>query len=418
MSKPVRSIHFFFTIDLRKAATLATMLTLVVVLAPPWQAQTFKVLYNFAGQNGGGYPAGVLAMDRGGNLYGSASFGQNDLGTVYKLTKKNSGWLLAPLYAFKGGLDGEYTGRGVTIGPDGAVYVTTGYGGLGCGTIASLRPPPTRPPTPLSPWDESVLHRFRDDQYNCIPGSAVTFDQSGNLYGVVDYSGPDDGGLVYELLPSGSGWTYEVLHAFASGEGGQPNGAVVFDGAGNIYGANAFGGPHGNGTIFQLTPSGSGWTLNTLTGFPQSSSDGYRPYGGVILDPAGNVYGTTVVGGSGEGGTVFMLASGTWTFSVLYSFIGDGGGPVASLTRDADGSLYGTTTTDGAYQQGNVFKLTPSNGGWAYTDLHDFTGGIDGGYPDGTLALDGNGNIYGTADIGGTGSGCNHGCGLVFEITP
>jgi uncharacterized repeat protein (TIGR03803 family) len=263
-----------------------------------------------------------------------------------------------------------------------------------------------------------LLHSFNDDQYNCQPNSTVTLDQAGNLYGVVDYSGPSDGGLVYELTPAGSGWTYAVLYAFAGhDEGGQPYGAPVLDSAGNLYGANGFGGANGNGTIFQLTPSQSGWTLNVLTDFPQSS-EGLRPYGGVILDPQGNVYGTTYAGGSGNGGTVFMLAAGTWTFSVLYSFTGNAGGPVASLTRDAAGDLYGMTEAGGAYQFGNVFKLAPSNGGWVYTDLHDFTGGTDGGNPFGTLVLDADGNIYGTANGGGTGAGCSLGCGVVFEITP
>jgi len=418
MTKPLRPVHFTFTISLRRAIALVTMLMLAAIAVPPAQAQTFKVIYNFTGGNDGGVPDGVLATDRGGNLYGTASYGQYGLGMVFKLMKKNSSWLLAPLYPFMGGLDGDYGARGVTIGPDGTLYVAVGYGGFGCGTVANLKPPPTRPATPLSPWNETVIHRFNDDQYGCTPGSAVTFDQSGNLYGVLDYSGPAGAGLVYELTPSGSGWTYMVLHDFSGEEGGQPYGAPVFDSAGNLYGADAFGGPNGNGTIFQLVPSGSGWTLNVLTDFPQKSINGYFPYGGVILDPAGNVYGTTFAGGADLGGTVFMLESGTWTFSVLYSFKGIAGGPVAALTRDAAGNLYGVTGSGGAYQLGNVFKLAPSNGGWVYTDFHDFTGGTDGGYPDGTLVLDANGNIYGTANEGGTGTGCNHGCGVVFEITP
>src|SRR5271165_3323647 len=384
------------------------------------QAQTYKVIYNFTGQNDGGHPVGNMAIDRGGNLYGTGyAFGQYGFGTVYKLTKKNSSWLFAVLYAFQGGIDGAYAGNGVTIGPNGTLYGVTTFGGFGCGTVFNLKPPPTHPATPFSPWNESVLYRFNDDNYNCRTASTVTFDKSGDMYGVTDYHGPAGGGTVYELTPSGSGWQETTLYASKSGEGGQPNGAVVLDSGGNLYGANAFGGPSDAGTIFQLTPSGSGWTMNVLTGFPLRN-DGDRPYGGVILDPSGNVYGTTSFYGSDGGGTVFVLTPGAWTFSLLYSFAGNGG-PVASLTMDPAGNLYGTTGNDGAYQQGNVFKLTPSNGGWIYTDLHDFTGGADGAYPTGSVLLDANGTLYGTTLYGGTGP-CSinqyTGCGVIWKITP
>lgn len=395
---------------------LAAVLGLMVLGSQPAPAQTFKVIYNFVGQQDGGHPYGNVAIDRAGNLYGSGyAYGADGFGTVYRLTPKNSSWLFAPLYAFKGGFDGAYPGNGITLGPDGVLYGATNYGGLGCGTVFSLRPPPAIPPTPLSPWNEKVLYRFVDDNYGCQASSTVIFDPAGNMYGVTQYHGPSGGGTVYELTPSGSGWMEKTLHNFGAGEAGQPNGTLVFDSAGNLYGNAPFGGTGGRGWIFQLTSSGSGWDLNVLTDFPQSA-DGYRPYAGVALDSSGNVYGTTYAGGSGNGGTVFMLTPGAWTFSLLYSFTGFYG-PAASLTVDAAGNLYGTTVGDGAYQQGNVFKLTPSGNSWIYTDLHDFTGGLDGGFPSGTLVLDANGNIYGTANVGGSGSNCEFGCGVIFEIT-
>ena len=146
---------------------------------------------------------------------------------------------------------------------------------------------------------------------------------------------------------------------------------------------------------------------------------GNDPWAGLIIDPSGNLYGTTTGGGSGSGGTVFELtpANVGWTFKTLYSFSGNGGGPSDKLVMDAAGNLYGTTYIDGAYGYGTVFKLTPSNGGWTYTSLHDFTGGSDGANPISSLVFDANGNLYGTASQGGTGN-CPGGCGVVFEITP
>jgi uncharacterized repeat protein (TIGR03803 family) len=398
---------------------LAIVFTLTMVAAPTVQAQTFKVIYNFTGQHDGGHPGGSLAIDRAGNLYGAAyAFGEYDVGTVFRLQPKNSSWVFNPIYTFTAGADGAYP-VGATLGPDGSIYGATYFGGdgAGCGVVFNVKPPPTRPASPLAPWNETVLHTFKGGD-GCGPNSGVTFDKSGNLYGTTPNNGPYNGGTIYQLTRSGSGWTENTIHGFGAGdEGDYPIGPVVFDSAGNLYGAAAFGGPSDSGTIFQMTPTGSGWTLNVLTDFPQSS-DGFRPYGSVIVDQSGNVYGTTSGGGAGKGGTVFILTSGAWTFTLLYSFTGDYGGPGAPLTMDAAGNLYGTTGSDGAYQQGNVFKLTPSNGGWTYTDLYDFTGGTDGGGPSSNLVFDENGNLYGLTDGGGTGVNCDFGCGVVFEITP
>jgi uncharacterized repeat protein (TIGR03803 family) len=136
--------------------------------------------------------------------------------------------------------------------------------------------------------------------------------------------------------------------------------------------------------------------------------------GGLMRDSAGNLYGTTLTGGDNGGGTVYELSpsNGGWTFTTLYNFSGNGGS-FAVLIMDAAGNLYGTTIGDGAYGQGNVFKLTPSNGSWIYTSLHDFTGGSDGSQPYGQVTLDANGNLYGTASIGGPDNK-----GVVWEITP
>jgi uncharacterized repeat protein (TIGR03803 family) len=201
---------------------------------------------------------------------------------------------------------------------------------------------------------------------------------------------------------------------------GRPNRGVVFDQAGNIYGTTIEGGNSYLGTVFQLTHLQYGWNESLLYQFNNGTS-GENPDGRLLIDDAGNLYGTTSYGGVGGCGTVFELtpAGGGWNFSILYNISGGSGscGPTAGLIMDAAGNLYGTTSRTGAYGHGAVFKLTLIDGAWTYTSLHDFTGGNDGSWP-GELIMDANGNLYGTAYFG-AGQQCHgSGCGVVFEITP
>jgi uncharacterized repeat protein (TIGR03803 family) len=248
----------------------------------------------------------------------------------------------------------------------------------------------------------------------------LIFDQAGNIYGTASGGGAYRGGIAYELTPSGSGWTESLLHNFGDGiDGSVPyKNVLVFDNAGNLYGTTTLGGSSGLGAVFQLTPSGSGWTENVIYSF-QGGDDGGFPYAGLILDQSGNLYGATTDGGTGGGGTIFELsASGSgWTYSVLYGIPGSSGnqcGPGWALAMDGEGNLYDTTQCDGAYSLGNVFKLTNTGNSWTYTSLHDFTGiDNDGEYPASSVTLDANGHLYGTAKYGGT-----QGRGIVWEITP
>jgi uncharacterized repeat protein (TIGR03803 family) len=162
-----------------------------------------------------------------------------------------------------------------------------------------------------------------------------------------------------------------------------------------------------------LSPSAFGWNETVLYSF-QGLNDGQNPLGGLVLDKAGNLYGGTFDGGANGGGTVYELSpSGEgWTLTVLYSFTGGYGGPYNKLTFDAAGNLYGTTNGEGGNGFGMVFKLTPKNGQWEFADLYDFQDGSDGGDPYGSLAIDDHGNIFGTTNIGGS---TNQ--GVVFEIT-
>jgi len=252
--------------------------------------------------------------------------------------------------------------------------------------------------------------------------AGVIFDQAGNLYGTT-YSGGLGGyccGVVFELSPANGSWLYNIIHVFGHpDDGGHPQAPLIFDNAGNLYGTTIQGGTANLGSAFQMTPSLSGWNETVLWSF-LGAPDGYYPIGGVVADPGGNVYGTTYRGGTSDNcegpycGAVFAVspANGGWTESLLHSFDLSNGDadPQAGLTVDAAGNLYGTTS--GYNTGGNVFKLTPTDGGWVYTSLHEFQY-TDGEYPISTVAIDADGNLYGTASGGGA-----NGYGVVWEITP
>jgi uncharacterized repeat protein (TIGR03803 family) len=410
-----------FGINLRAATfglALAIVFVLSVVAIPTAQAQSFNVIYNFTGGQDGGGPETGLTMDSAGNLYGTTWYSSAiGGGTVFKLGRLRSGWLLTPLHNFTGDGDGCQLDGRVIFGPDGSLYGTTVYGGSGgCegdgyGTVFSLKPPPSV----FSPWKESVLYRFTGTD-GAFPHGDIAFDQSGNLYGTAFQGGLYGSGAVYQLSHATGVWTKNVLYTFTGGEdGGQPFGGVIRDSGGSIYGTTSVGGTHGYGTVFQLVPGGGAWTLNTLYNF-QYTPDGGLPYGGLTFDRFGDLFGTASAGGPGDGGTVFELkpSGGNWTYSLVYGLSGSGrSGPEASLAIDAAGNLYGTTFGDGDYGYGSVFKLTPSGSSWTYTSLHDFSGGSDGAYSTSSVTFDTNGNLYGTAYAGGTNE-----AGAVFEITP
>jgi uncharacterized repeat protein (TIGR03803 family) len=433
-------------------ARLAGMALLsLLFLTPAAQAQTFQVLHTFTGGGDGALPVGGLTMDRAGNLYGATAAGGDDgnncptggsangCGTVFKLVHESSGWVLNPLYIFHGYADGVFPSGRVIFGPDGALYGVTQEGGEAncnagfgtCGIVFRVTPPATACRSFPCPWQKSTLFSFNGTD-GAEPTSEVVFDRAGNLYGTT-FGGGGNGdaiclyeyngcGTVFELTPSTGTWTETVLHRFPdaadSSDGQNPYANLIFDSAGNLYGSTIAGGSSGEGTVFQLSPSGPGWTENLLYSF-DTNTNGIEPEGGLLL-VSGNLVGTTGTGGAGNGGTVFELTPGQggWTFNLMYSLSGQKYfGPRASLTMDATGNLYGTTVAGGAYGYGTAFKLTPSNGGWTYTLLHDFTGGSDGSYIASNLIMDASGNLYGVASNGASGS-CFRGCGVVFEITP
>jgi uncharacterized repeat protein (TIGR03803 family) len=440
MASPGQQGMTIFGITLRAAAGLALLMVFVLTggTTQAAHAQTYGVIHNFVGGLDGSEPAAGVTIDGAGNLYGTTFEGDALTGTVFKLRFKSSNWVLSPLFLFTaGGSGGAIPYARVIIGKDGTLYGTTGYGGNpqncadGCGTVFNLKPTPTPPTTPLTPWVETPLYRFGGGSDGANPyGADLIFDQAGSLYGTTYNGGvgtcAGGCGTVYKLTPSNGSWTETVIYSFNQGGDAQhPWGGVIFDQAGNLYGTTVYGGAYGDGAIFKLTPSGSGWTESIVYSFT-GGTDGANPYAGLIFDQSGNLYGAAASAGSGNGGTAFELVNsgGSWTFNLLYTFTGASGqfaaGPVANLAFDSAGNLYGTTHGDGPYNYGTVFKLTPAGGSWNYTSLHDFTGGVDGGYPRCNITFDKSGNMYGTAAGGGTGDpgNCYGACGVVFQITP
>ncbi len=413
---------------------LILMFLFLTFTAQPAQGQTFQVIYNFTCGVDGGLPYAGVTIDQSGKLYGTTSYfgAPPGDGTVFKLESTSAGWFVSTLYDFQGGDDGALPYARVIFGPDSNLYGTTGTGGGGCpgyggcGTVFRLNPPATACTGASCSWKETVLYRFTGGSDGNLPYSEVAFDQVGNLYGTTNSGGMGHNGTVYELTRSGSDWLESILHSFSGGggEGASPAAGVTLDQNGNLYGTTTEGGAYGDGTVFQLVPSGSGWAENILYSF-HGGRDGAVPFGGVILDGLGNVYGTTAglgreggMIGPGAGGSVFILSPshGGWEFSVLHSFpqppIGNGvDGPWADLFMDSTGKLYGTTFQD-ALGFGSVFKMRQSNSGWTYAELHDF-GGPDGSAIRSNVVLDTNGNLYGTSYNGGA-----YGCGVVWEITP
>ncbi|HUK43046.1 MAG TPA: choice-of-anchor tandem repeat GloVer-containing protein [Candidatus Bathyarchaeia archaeon] len=394
---------------------LALGTILGILSLQPAQAQTYTVLHSFnlLGTDGA-RPYDGFISDRAGNLYGTtAAGGTNHGGTVFKMVHTSRGWMLNTLYDFADGSDGASPDVRVTMGADGALYGTNTAGAeFGGGVIFKLQVP-TRA---LGEWTETSLYAFAFEQNEY--GSPLTFDSAGKLYGAVAHWSGNDRGAVYQLVRNGNSWILNLIYQFAGGnDGSDPRGSLAIDAAGNIYGVTEDDGRYGNGNVYELSPSGSGWTKTVLHDF-QGGNDGLIPFGGLIFDHSGNLLGSTGSGGPGNGGTVFQLSpqpGGGWTYSLVYGFPGQSSwGPTGSLTVDQAGNIYGARNDPGTLgNNGSIFELTYSDGVWNYINLHSFAGFDDGAEPNGSLVVDGTGNVYGTAGDGGA-----YDYGLVFEITP
>ena len=373
-----------------------------------------QILHNFLGKPAA-HPEAALVADSAGNLYGTTansakgSCGKGEgCGVAFKLTRGSGGkWSYSIIHIFKD-WDGSQPSGTLIFDSSGNLYGVTGYGGAnGTGAVFELSPSGSK-------WQETVLYSFGSDLQG--PVGALTFDANGNLYGAAINGGTNLRGGIFELKPSGGTWQEITLYEFAGPDGSNPTGNLVWDSAGNLYGATVDGGQYQVGVVFELMPNGGSWTEKVLYSFT-GGSDGALPQG-VIFDSVGNLYGTTDWGGdfscSNGCGTVFKLtpSMGNWTLSTLHAFdIVDGDSPNGGLILDSSGSIYGTTLIGGKYENGVVFKLSKSGNRWIETVLHSFA--LHAATPTDGLIFDQQGVLYGTAGNVG-----RQGDGVVFSIAP
>jgi uncharacterized repeat protein (TIGR03803 family) len=322
------------------------------------------------------------------------------------------------LFSFNGS-NGEAPDGSLIFDKIGNLYGTASAGGSsGFGTVFKLTPGSS------GNWTPTVLHNFnRNGGDGANPEGSLIFDSAGNLYGTTSNGGADENGAVFELSPGADGtWTESVLYSFRGTDGSHPFGSLTFDAHGNLFGTAWQGGNTageceygGCGTVFELTPNGNGtWTGAAIHAF--DGTDGSGPFSNVIFDSAGNLYGTTTGLLSNYLGTAFELtpgANGEWTETVLHSFNGRGGAQIYSgLTFDKAGNLYGSMWTGGAYAAGGVFKLTPGQNG-AWTETTLHSfNGKDGSFVYAGVVFDSAGNLWGTT------AGYGSDLGSVYELIP
>lgn len=398
----------FQTLTTCGVLTLALLFAPLLIEVQPAQAQTEAVLYNFTGNSDGGWPQSNLTSDGAGNFYGTTYIGGFGYGTVFELSPNGSGgWNETVLQSFWGEY-GMYPFYSYVIFDNvGNLYGTAYSGGAnGEGVVFELSPVGTS-------WTETALHNFGWTDGAVNPVNGLIMDSAGNLYGTTSYGGGQGIGAVFELSPSGGGWTEQVIY----NQQNPTYAGLTMDAAGNIFGVSA-------STVFELSPNGNGgWNSTVIHTFAGGGKDGSNAEGTPVIDKAGNLYGTTYGGGSHDSGTVYKLSpittgknKGQWKEKILHSFGSrkDGSSPWAGVVLDAAGNIYGTTLGGGKYGSGTVFELVAPVGKGSYKKriLWSFDG-TDGYEPFDSLFLDGAGNLYGTTYGGGS-----SGYGVVFELTP
>jgi len=388
---------------------LTALIAAMGLIAPtPWaQAQTFSAVYSFQGKKDGRNPQLGVFTDA---IYGTTFLGGDPTcgcGTIFKLLTTGA---LKTLHTFVG-TDGANPTPGLVADQNGNLFGTTSQGGVGtsaAGTVFKLAPPGTVG----GAWTETVLHTFTGGADGAHPYAGLFLDTSGNLYGTTNAGGAFNYGTVFELDSTG---TETVLYSFTGLlDGAYPYAGVVLDSAGNLYGTTNAGGAFSHGTVYKVDASNSETVLHSFNG----GTDGAYPSAGLTLDAAGNLYGTANEGGAtgttGDDGTIFELNT-TGTFTVLHTFSGSvgGGNPAAGMILNSAGKLCGVTTEGGDHDDdGTVFELDPATS--TFTLLHTFTAGGGGAYPYTGLVLDSAGNLYGATVSGGTGMGR----GLAYKIIP
>jgi uncharacterized repeat protein (TIGR03803 family) len=379
--------------------------------------QTVDVIYSFAGDEDGEYADTDLEADDAG-IYGTTVLGGNfGGGTVFRLSPTPNGWVHTVLYSFTGGADGGEPYKGVTVDRHGNLYGTAVTGGSGnceggCGVVYKLT-------NSGGTWIQTVIHEFTGGDDGSGPGARVTVDSRGDVYGMTPTGGANGLGTVYKIHRHAGTRSFQVIHTFtggADGSGGSAGRMLLLHG--RLYGAATAGGTYGSGVVFELTPTRVGeWNFRALYSF-RGQPDGSFPYGALLRDVSGNIYGTTYYGGTNGIGAVFELSPqpvGEWDERLIYSFQAgsDGNSPISNLVFDNAGNLYGTTSA-GGLGSGTIFELSPVSGGqWTETVVHSFAGPPDGSFPYSGMVVDRFGNFYGTTVHGG-----DNDDGSIYNFTP
>ena len=408
----------------RKIVAIASCLVLAAALSVARAQGTLEVIHSF-GDGDGEYPSTELVMDGLGNLYGTTvTGGSYGAGSVFQLTPDGSGgYAETLLYSFTGGKDGGQPYGGVTLDTQGNLYgsaVIGGRGGIcaedGCGVVYRVS-------HDKGVWTQKVLHDFTGTNDGSGPGAGVTFDAAGNLYGMTPTGGAYGLGTIYQLVPGANDkWGLRVIHTFTGGiDGGTGSaGRLLLDESGSLFGVATIGGEFGQGIAFQLTPGSNGkFKMTTLYSFRGEPDAGF-PYGGLVKDDAGNLYGTSYYSGAHGDGAVYQLiphGNGRYKEKVIHSFTGGDGGayPISTLAR-IGGAFYGTTSEEGSggCGCGTIFKIEQDvNAKWQYTVVYSFTGTPDAAFSYSGMLADGAGNLFGTTVHGGEDND-----GAVFRFTP
>ena len=401
------------TFSIRAVAATAAFIFSVATAA----AVTTDVIFSFE-EDEGEYADTDLETDSAGNIYGTTVLGgDHGSGTVFQLSPTPDGWVHTVLYSFTGGADGGEPYKGVTLDRQGNLYGTAVTGGSGsceggCGVLYKLT-------NSGGTWTQSIIHAFTGGDDGSGPGARVTVDQGGNIYGMTPTGGAYGLGTIYKIHQAGGASDLRVIHAFTGGaDGGSGSAGRMILRKGRLYGAATTGGSYGSGVIFELSPRGVGeWAFRPIYSF-QGQPDGSFPYGALLFDRSGKIYGTTYYGGDNGIGAVYELSprrSGEWDERVIYSFQAgsDGNSPISNLVSDAAGNLYGTTS-EGGLGSGTIFKLSPIGGGqWTETVVHPFQGPPDGAFAYNGMVVDRFGNFYGATVHGGKNDD-----GSVYKFTP
>ena len=409
------------------------LLITTLALSALANAATESLLYTFS-ETTSFWPQGALIEDSTGNLFGTTRGGGTyGVGTVFELsppTVSGGAWTLTTLYSFVPYGSGGYVPVSDLVRDQaGAFYGTTYSGGdptCNCGVVYKLVPPVSG-----GAWTISQLYAFKGNADGRLPAAVtLALTTKGTLYGVTTRGGTWDSGVLYQLTTTnGKTYTESVLYSFGDlADASTPSGPIVLDSTGRLYGVASQGGAFGQGAVYRYVPAANGHLASEslLFSFGASSSTGTSPNGNLVFDVGGNLYGVTNTGGSANDyGVVYSLAPAnpTWTETILYTFTKSSGvNPVGGLTwNHSNNNLYGTTSSLNGLTSGDgtVFKLAPpavKGGAWTQSTLFEFTYAVSGGYPTGAVTRDTKtGTLYGTAYNGGV-TGCDLFCGTIWSI--